>query len=48
MSDNQEILNISKIYRYDEADMPDSAYPISYNDISRAHKTDSKLNKNLV
>ena len=48
MSDNQEILNISKIYRYDDADMPDSAYPISYNDIARAHKTDSKLNKKLV
>ena len=28
MSDNQEILNISEIYVYDENDLPDSAYPI--------------------
>ena len=30
MSDNQEILNISDLYVYDEADLPDSAYPIRY------------------
>ena len=29
-SPNQEILNISEIYGYDDEDMPDSAYPICY------------------
>ena len=30
MSDNQYILNVSELHRYDENDMPDSAYPIRY------------------
>ena len=30
MSDNQEILNISELYGYDDEDIPDSAYPIRY------------------
>ena len=38
MSDNQEILNISELYGYDDADMPDSAYPILYHDIDKAQK----------
>ena len=33
ISENQEILNISELYGYDEADLPDSAYPIRYHDI---------------
>ena len=36
MNDNQEILNISDLYVYDEADLPDSAYPIRYHDIAKA------------
>ena len=48
MSDNQEILNISEIYGYDEEDLPDSAFPICYHDISKAQKTDAKLQKKLV
>ena len=36
MNDNQEILNISELYVYDGADMPDSDYPIRYHDISKA------------
>ena len=48
MSDNQEILNISELYGYNEEDLPDSAYPIRYHDITKAQKTDSKLNQNLV
>ena len=48
ISDNQEILNISELYGYDYEDLPDSAYPIRYHDISKAHKTDSKLQKKLV
>ena len=48
MSDNQEILNISELYGYDDADLPDSAYPIRYHDISKSQKTDAKLNQNLV
>ena len=36
MSDNQDILNISELYGYDDADLPDSAYPIRYHDIYKA------------
>ena len=35
MSDNQKILNISKLYGYDDEDLYDSAYPISYHDIAK-------------
>ena len=48
MSDDQEILNISDIYGYDDANLTDSAYPICYHDISKAQKTDSKLKQKLV
>ena len=48
MSDNQEILNISEIYSYDEEDIPDSAYPICYHNIAKAQETDSKLQQKLV
>ena len=41
-------LNIYELYGYNDADLPDSAYPICYHDISKAQKTDSKLNQNLV
>ena len=43
MSDNQEILNISELYGYDDKDLPDSAYPIRYHDITKAQETDAKL-----
>ena len=36
MSDNQDILNISELNGYDDEDLPDSAYPIRYHDISKA------------
>ena len=42
MSDNQEILNISELYGYDDEDLPDSAYPIRYHNIAKAQKTDAK------
>ena len=45
MSDNQEILNISELYGYDDADLPDNAYPIIYHDIAKTQKTDAKLKK---
>ena len=48
MSDNQDILNIHELYGYDDADLPYSAYPICYQDISEAHKTDATLIKKLV
>ena len=48
VSDNQEILNISEPYGYNDMDMPDSAYPIRYHNISKAQKTDDKLNQKLV
>ena len=48
MSDNQETLNISEFYGYDDKDMLDSAYPIRYHDISISQKTDAKLQQNLV
>ena len=47
MSDNQEILNISEICGYDYADMPGSAYPICYHNISKAQKTNAKLKQKL-
>ena len=37
MSDNQDILNISELYGYDDKDLPDIAYTIHYHDISKAH-----------
>ena len=37
ISDNQEILNIYELYGYDDADMPNSAYQISYHGIAKAH-----------
>ena len=48
ISDNQEILNIFELYGYNDANMPDSAYPIRYHNISKAQKTDSKLKQKLV
>ena len=48
MSDNQEILNIFEIYGYDDKDLPGSAYPIRYHDITKAQKIDSKLQQKLV
>ena len=45
-SDNQEILNISELYGYDDKDLPDSAYPILYHDIAKAQETDAKLQQN--
>ena len=36
MSSNQEILNISELYRYADDDMPDSAYLIRYHDIVKS------------
>ena len=48
MSDNQEILNIYDMYGYNDDGIPDSAYPIHYHNISKAHKTDAKLQQKLV
>ena len=48
MIDNQEILKISELYGYDDAAVPDSAYPIRYHDISKAQKNDTKLNQKIV
>ena len=48
MSDNKEILNIYELYGYDDVDLPDSAYPIRYHNISKAQKTDAKLKQKLV
>ena len=48
MSDNQEILNISELYGYNDEDLPDSAYPICYQPMSKAQKTDAKLQQKLV
>ena len=36
MNGNQDILNISEIYDYDEDDLPDSTYPIRYSNIAKA------------
>ena len=47
-SPNQDILNISELYGYDDEDMPDSAYPIRYHDIAKAQENDAKLQQKLV
>ena len=47
-SDNQDILNISELYVYNDKDLPDSAYPIRYHGISKAQENDAKLQQNLV
>ena len=47
MSVNKKILNISEIYGYNDKDLPDSAYPIRYHDISKAQETDAKLKQKL-
>ena len=36
MSDNQDILNISELYGYDDTDLPDSSYLIHYHDTSKS------------
>ena len=48
MSDNQDILNISELYGYDDKDLPGSDYPIRYHDISKSQKTDAKRKQKLV
>ena len=48
MSDNQEILDIYELHGYDDTYLPDSVYPICYHDITKAQKTDAKLNQKLV
>ena len=47
-NDNQEILNISELYGYNDDDLPDNYYPILYHDISKTQKTDTKLKHNLI
>ena len=48
MSYNQQILNISELCGYNDADLTGSAYPISYHDIVKSQKTDYKLKQKLV
>ena len=48
MSENQDILNISELYGYNENDLPDSSYPICYHYIAKSQKTDAKLQQNIV
>ena len=45
---NQDILNISELYGINDKDLPDSAYPIRYQDIAKAQETDAKLQQKLV
>ena len=47
VNDNQEILNISELYGYNDDDLTDSAYPIRYFDIAKAQKNDAKLQHKL-
>ena len=48
MYDNQDILNISELYIFNDDDLYDSAYPICYRDIAKAQKNDAKLQQNIV
>ena len=36
------------LYGYNDADLPDSVYPIRYHNIAKAQKTDAKLNQHIV
>ena len=45
---NQEILNSSENYGYDDEDLLVSAYPIRYHAIAKAQETDAKLQQKLV
>ena len=47
-SPNQDILKISEFYGYDDKDLPDSAYPIRYHNITKTQDTDAKLQQKLV
>ena len=47
-SNNQEILNISELYGYNDKNLPDSAYPIRYHNIAKAQETDAKLQQKIV
>ena len=47
-TNNQDILNISELYGYNDKDLPDSAYPIRYHNIDKAQETDAKLQQKLV
>ena len=46
-SPNQQILNISELYGYNDEDLPGSAYPIRYHDIAETQETDAKLQQKL-
>ena len=48
MSDNQDILNISEIYGYEDKELPNSAYPTCYHDIAKAQKNYAELKKKPV
>ena len=48
MNDNQEIFNISELYGYDDDELTDGAYPISYRGIDKSQKTEAKLQQKLV
>ena len=44
----RQIRVIVAIELRDVEDLPDSAYPIRYHEITKAQKTDAKLNQKLV
>ena len=48
MGENQDIINISELYGYDDKDLPDSADPIRYHNIAKAQKTDAKIQQKRV
>ena len=45
---NQDILNISELYSYDDKDLPDSSYPIRYHDIAKSQEADAELQQKQV
>ena len=47
-SPNQDILDISELYGYNDEGMSDSAYPIRYHDIAKAQENDANLQQQLV
>ena len=48
MNDNQDNLNISELYGYNDNNIINNAYPILYCDISKSQKSDAKLQQKIV
>jgi hypothetical protein len=48
IDDEREIFNISKYFGFDDEVLPASTFPVRYQDIAKAQKADTKLQKKLA